>query len=95
MLLKDLSLILPLVSVKIYLAGTIRKSRAGSRLNKRYDIPASNIGVLLGFGASGMDQKKDFSANASSLSGLSKTPLGKILTKENAKINLKGVREPS
>ena len=82
----------PRLSKDLLRAGTIRKSRAGSRLNKRYDIPASNIGVLLGFGASGMDQKKDFSANASSLSGLSKTPLGKILTKENAKINLKGVR---
>lgn len=82
----------PRLSKDLLKAGVIRKSRAGSRLNKRYDIPASNIGVLLGFGASGMDQKKDFSANASSLSGLSKTPLGKILTKENAKINLKGVR---
>jgi TP901 family phage tail tape measure protein len=82
----------PRLSKDLLKAGVIRKSRAGSRLNKRYDIPASNFGVLLGFGASGMDQKKDFSANASSLSGLSKTPLGKILTKENAKINLKGVR---
>ena len=61
---------------------------------RTYGIPASDIGVLLGFSGS-VPPTKDFKAKARSLAGLSGSPVGKKLQAEDAWINLQGVRVKS